>query len=117
MSWVLDSQRVSAKFKRTRLFEGKSRYIPTEGEAVVGLITERYGDSWNVDIRGPFPAKLDALAFEGVSRRSRPNLQPGDLVYARVTAAPRDANPEIVCMDDSGLVSPLSLRFFPSLHW
>jgi exosome complex component RRP40 len=83
----------------------QKRYIPTEGEAVVGLITERYGDSWNVDIRGPFPAKLDALAFEGVSRRSRPNLQPGDLVYARVTAAPRDANPEIVCMDDSGLAA------------
>jgi len=75
---------------------------------VVGLITERYGDSWTVDIRGPFSAKLDALAFEGVTRRSRPNLHPGDLVYARVTAAPRDTDPELVCKDDSGQVSPTS---------
>lgn len=74
---------------------------------MVGLITERYGESWNVDIRGPFPARLDALAFEGVTRRSRPNLQPGDLVYARVTAAARDSNPEIVCTDESGLVNPM----------
>ena len=88
----------------TRLRSSLDRYIPAEGEAVIGLITERYGDSWSVDIRGPFPAKLDALAFEGVSRRSRPNLQPGDLVYARVTAAARDADPEIACMDDGGLV-------------
>lgn len=80
----------------------QKRYIPSEGDAVVGLITERYGDSWTVDIRSPFTAKLDALAFEGVTRRSRPNLHPGDLVYARVTAAPRDTDPEIVCTVESG---------------
>jgi exosome complex component RRP40 len=77
---------------------------------VVGLITERYGDSWTVDIRSPFTAKLDALAFEGVTRRSRPNLHPGDLVYARVTAAPRDTDPEIVCTVESGQVSSTPAR-------
>lgn len=63
-----------------------------------------------MDIRGPFIATLDALAFEGVTKRSRPNLVPGDLVYARVKAAPRDADPEIVCVDGSGKVSTLRLR-------
>lgn len=75
---------------------------------MIGVITERYGDSWNVDIRGPFTAILEALAFEGVTRRNRPNLQPGDLVYARVKAAPRDAEAEIVCVDGSGRVLPLT---------
>lgn len=72
------------------------------GDSVIGVITERYGESWTVDIRGPFAATLDALAFEGVTKRSRPNLVAGDLVYARVSAAPRDADPEIVCTDASG---------------
>ena len=71
---------------------------------MIGVITERYGDAWSVDIRGPFAASLDALAFEGVTRRSRPNLVAGDLVYARINDAPRDADPAIVCTDANGKV-------------
>ena len=32
---------------------------------MIGFITERYGDSWNLDVNGPYPATLPALAFEG----------------------------------------------------
>lgn len=71
---------------------------------MIGIITERYGESWSVDIRGPFIASLGALSFEGVTRRSRPNLRHGDLVYARVTQAPRDADPTISCVDADGQV-------------
>lgn len=80
------------------------RYIPAVGDAVIGLIIDRYGESWKVDITGPFPASLGALAFEGVTRRNRPNLQPGDLVYARIISAPRDAEPAIACTDADGKV-------------
>lgn len=63
-----------------------------------------------MDIRGPFTATLDALGFEGVTKRSRPNLVPGDLVYARVKAAARDADPEIICTDATGKVG---LKYTP----
>lgn len=83
--------------------EGQNRrYTPAVDDAVVGMITERYGESWTVDILGPFPAVLPALAFEGVTKRNRPRLEPGDLVYARVTAAPRDAETEITCVLATG---------------
>ncbi|KAK9840562.1 hypothetical protein WJX81_001359 [Elliptochloris bilobata] len=78
------------------------RYIPAAGDAVVGTVVERHSDAYNVDLGGPFAAVLPALAFEGATRRNRPNLTPGDLVYARVTAASRDADPEITCTDASG---------------
>ncbi len=81
-----------------------SRFIPAVGDSVIGIITERYGDSWSVDIRGPFNASLDALGFEGVTRRNRPNLVAGDLIYARVKDAPRDADPSIICTDADGKV-------------
>ncbi len=74
------------------------------GDAVVGTVVERHSDAYNVDLGGPFTAVLPALAFEGATRRNRPSLAPGDLVYARVTAASRDADPELACTDAAGKV-------------
>lgn len=88
-----------------KMWDLACRYIPVEGDSIIGIITDRFGESWNVDIRGPFTATLGALSFEGVTRRSRPNLRHGDLVYARVTQAPRDADPTLVCTDADGLVT------------
>ncbi|DBA88478.1 hypothetical protein WJX79_004655 [Trebouxia sp. C0005] len=83
--------------------EGRQkRYIPAVEESVIGIITQKYGENFDVDIGGPFTATLPVLAFEGATRRNRPNLQVGDLVYARVTAAERDLDPVLACTDAQG---------------
>ncbi|DBB18525.1 hypothetical protein WJX82_004744 [Trebouxia sp. C0006] len=83
--------------------EGRQkRYIPAVEESVIGIITQKYGESFDVDIGGPFTATLPVLAFEGATRRNRPNVQVGDLVYARVTAAERDLDPVLACTDAQG---------------
>lgn len=58
--------------------------------------------SWSLDVNGPFPAQLPMLAFEGVTRRNRPNLKTGDVVYARVVTANKDMDPELSCVDAIG---------------
>lgn len=58
--------------------------------------------NFTVDIGAPFTALLPQLSFEGATRRNRPNLKTGDLVYARVVAAPRDMEPQLSCMDALG---------------
>lgn len=55
-----------------------------------------------VDIGGPFIALLPQLSFEGATRRNRPNLKTGDVVCARVMAAPRDMEPQLSCVDQLG---------------
>ena len=55
-----------------------------------------------VDINGPFPALLPLLSFEGATKRNRPNLKAGDVVYARVAAASRDMEPVLTCVDAAG---------------
>ena len=65
-------------------------------------MTERHADSYTVELGAPFTGTLPALGFEGATRRNRPTLAPGDLVYARVAAASRDAGPELACTDASG---------------
>lgn len=81
-----------------------SRYIPAVGDNVVGTVIERLSENFNVDIGGPFPAVLNVLAFEGATRRNRPKLAEGDLVYARIVHARSDTETELSCMDASGKV-------------
>eukprot|EP00238_Polyblepharides_amylifera_P006106 CAMPEP_0196573906 /NCGR_PEP_ID=MMETSP1081-20130531/3725_1 /TAXON_ID=36882 /ORGANISM="Pyramimonas amylifera, Strain CCMP720" /LENGTH=200 /DNA_ID=CAMNT_0041891759 /DNA_START=15 /DNA_END=614 /DNA_ORIENTATION=+ len=78
------------------------RYLPQIDDPIVGLITNRHGENFEVDIGAAFKAILSATAFEGASRRNRPLLKVGALVYGRVTAADRDLDPEIECTDADG---------------
>lgn len=83
--------------------EGRQkRYIPAEGDVVVGVVVDRVGENFIVDIGAPFNAVLPQLSFEGATRRNRPNLRAGDLLYARVTAAHRDTDPALTCVDSVG---------------
>lgn len=47
------------------------------------------------------PALLGQLSFESASRKTRPQLRTGSLVYARIAAAPRHADVEIECVHAS----------------
>ncbi|EIM85950.1 exosome complex exonuclease RRP40 [Stereum hirsutum FP-91666 SS1] len=75
------------------------RYVPAPQESVVGVVTGRMGEGFRVDIGGAHNASLDALAFEGASRRNRPALKVGSVVYARVSLAHKDMEPELECFD------------------
>lgn len=80
--------------------EGNSRrYVPAVQEPVVGVVSARQGEGWRVDIGSAHQASLDGLAFEGASRRNRPNLKVNSLVYARVSLAHKDMEPELECFD------------------
>jgi exosome complex component RRP40 len=46
-------------------------------------------------------AILPHLAFEGATKKTRPQLHTGDLVYARVSAAPKHADVELECFNTS----------------
>ncbi|RKP11728.1 hypothetical protein BJ684DRAFT_12538, partial [Piptocephalis cylindrospora] len=75
----------------------RKRYIAAAGEPVIGIVTGRMGEAYRVDIGTASPATLPMLAFEGATKRNRPNLTVGALVYARVSIADRDMEPEIQC--------------------
>lgn len=83
--------------------EGRQKkYIPSEDDLVIGIIIDRNVENFMVDIGAPFSAMLPQLSFEGATKRNRPNLKPGDVVYARVVTANRDLEPELSCVDATG---------------
>ncbi|KAI8865713.1 hypothetical protein GQ42DRAFT_129171 [Ramicandelaber brevisporus] len=75
------------------------RYVPAVGEPVVGTVVARGGDMFKVDIGSAQSATLSAMAFEGATKRNRPNLAIGAVVYGRITAAQKDLEPEMECVN------------------
>ena len=79
------------------------RYVPSSGDRVIGIVEERFGDCYKVNIFGPNPGILPVLAFEGATKRNKPNLQPGSLVYCRVVSDyTKMMDPELSCKVEQG---------------
>ncbi|XP_054290202.1 exosome complex component RRP40-like [Macrosteles quadrilineatus] len=100
----------------------QKRYIPVRGEAVVGIVSSKAGDFFKVDIGGSEQASLHYLAFEGATKKNRPNLNVGDTLYATVLSASKDMEPELVCIDSTGkkgkmgVIDPDGFLFICSLN-
>lgn len=78
------------------------RYIPAVGDFVVGTITGAFGDSYRVALSNfSLGVSLSYMAFPNASKKNRPTLKIGDLVYARVLTAAKELEAEIECMDSS----------------
>lgn len=87
----------------------QKRYIPSRGENVVGIVTQKSGDIYKVDIGASEQATLSYLAFEGATKKNRPDIQIGDLVYAKLLIASKDMEPELVCVDSHGKENELGM--------
>jgi exosome complex RNA-binding protein Rrp4 len=62
----------------------QKRYVPVMDDVVIGVVASRHAENYKVDVGASSLVQLDALAFDGASKRNKPNLQVGDIVYARV---------------------------------
>eukprot|EP00126_Sphaerothecum_destruens_P000501 Sdes_comp10594_c0_seq1m2293 len=80
----------------------QKRYVALKDELIIGIIEERLGENYRVDIGASYSALLNGLAFEGATRKNRPILKVGDLVYCKLSLADRDMTPEVVCVSSTG---------------
>ncbi|XP_060522907.1 exosome complex component RRP40 isoform X2 [Cylas formicarius] len=77
----------------------RNRYIPKRGDLVVGVVVKKSTDQLKVDIGSAETASLSMLAFEGATKKQKPDVQVGDAVYAKVLNARKEMEPELVCID------------------
>lgn len=67
---------------------------------VLCQITNRGAESYQVLILNSYTtASLAALSFEGATKRNKPNLKVGTLLYAQVISASRHFEVEVSCVD------------------
>ncbi|XP_053695858.1 exosome complex component RRP40 [Sabethes cyaneus] len=80
----------------------QKRYVPSRGEIVIGIVSQKAGDIFRVDIGASEPASLSYMAFEGATKKNRPDVNVGDAICARLLIANRDLEPELICVDSHG---------------
>ncbi|KAI0557526.1 Exosome complex RNA-binding protein 1/RRP40/RRP4 [Gracilaria domingensis] len=77
----------------------QKRYVPALEDPVIGIIQDRFGEEYRLDINGSDTATLSMLAFEGATKKNRPNLTIGALVYCRVIRASKNMETEVSCIE------------------
>lgn len=103
----------------------RKKYYPRVGDQVVGIVEEKGGDFYMVNIFCGMNCILNRLAFDGATKRNRPELKRGEVIYARVlSTGGLEGDVEISCASSSAVkrdwssgetVSPASsIPFFMS---
>ena len=78
------------------------RYVSKLGDSVIGIIVERHAEEYRVNIGGSSVAVLPTLAFDGASKRNKPDLHVGDVVYCRICLSVTCMPPELTCCAKEG---------------
>lgn len=69
------------------------RYFPQTGDKVIGIVTQKIGDCWKVDIGGIEKAEIDFMSFENATKRNRPDVRIGDLLYGNIKVINKHLSP------------------------
>ncbi|KAF9578173.1 Exosome component 3 [Lunasporangiospora selenospora] len=92
----------TASANRWWVQSNQKRYVPSSGESVIGIVRGKTAEHYKLDIGAAHPALLGVMAFEGATKRNRPNHEAsilGDLLYCRVALANKDMDPELECFN------------------
>jgi exosome complex component RRP40 len=90
------------KKKTAHIAAPNARYIPRPGDLVIAQVQRSSMDFFHLSICPHTPqAILPQLAFEGASKKTRPQLKANDLVYAKVLSANKNTEVELTCVNPS----------------
>lgn len=88
------------EFKKPNRFyvnaSGK-RYAPAVGDTVIGIVTDKTADFYRIKLNSTTAAILPTLAFDGASKRNKPNLAIGAPVFGRIAACSKFMETELSC--------------------
>lgn len=51
------------------------QYVPARGDDVIGVVTNKVGESYKVNIGSSEEASLSSIAFPGATKKNKPNIQ------------------------------------------
>ncbi|KAL2430804.1 hypothetical protein ABEF95_013476 [Exophiala dermatitidis] len=88
--------------KSAQISTPNARYIPRPGDLVIAQFRASSTDFFHLYINPHSPqAILPQLAFEGATKKTRPQLKANDLVYAKVVSAQKNMDIELSCVNPS----------------
>ena len=93
---------IDQKKRVAQIAPSHSRYVPHAGDLVIAQVHHSSVDFFHLSLTPHTPqAILPQLSFEGATKKTRPQLKANDLVYAKVTAAQKNMEVELSCVNPS----------------
>ena len=93
---------VDQKKRTAQIGNPHYRYVPYAGDLVIAQVHHSSMDFFHLSIAPHTPqAILPQLSFEGATKKTRPQLKANDLVYSKVTAAQKNMEVELSCVNPS----------------
>lgn len=93
---------VDYRKKSVRISTPDARYIPKAGDLVIAQFRASSADFFHLYITSyGQQAILPQLAFEGATKKTRPQLKSNDAVYAKVLSASKNMEIELTCVNPS----------------
>lgn len=78
------------------------RYLPSVGDLIVATVHHSSAETFNCIITPHTPfALLGQLSFEGATKKTRPNLAAGALVYGRISKVEKGGDVELECFNSA----------------
>jgi exosome complex component RRP40 len=74
-------------------------YIPENNDFVIALIKLKASEYFIADINAPIDGSLGALEFDGATKRNKPNLAVGDVVFCRVVDYNKFVGARLSCLN------------------
>ena len=92
------AQELNEKEEDRELFKSLGRYYsPKTEDFVIGTIVQKSSEFYKVDIGTYSYAMLHTSEFEGATKKTKPNLNLGDIVFARVLKCNKFDSPILSC--------------------
>jgi len=93
---------VDYRKKAAQIATPDARYIAKAGDLVIAQVRVSAAEFFHLHINPYSPqAILPQLAFEGATKKTRPQLKSNDLVYAKVVSAQKNMEIELSCVNPS----------------
>lgn len=85
--------------KKISIVANYKRYTPGLEDCVIAIVMEKHSEEYRLDINGTDTATLSAVAFQGATKKNKPTLQIGSVVFARVIRASKTMEAEVTCIE------------------
>ena len=93
---------VDYRKKTAHIATPNARYVPRAGDLVIAQVRSSGAEMFQLYINSHSPQTfLPQLAFEGATKKTRPQLKSGDLVYAKVVFTGYNMETELSCVNPS----------------
>lgn len=91
---------VDQRKKAAYISRPHARYVAKSGDSVICQVRGASFETFHLYINAYSPqAVLSHFSFEGASKKTRPQLKTGDVVYAKIASAQKNMDIELTCVN------------------